>query len=111
MNNVNSALIELEPGVVATMLAAGEAVLIDVREPEEWTRAHIAGAFLHPLSQFDPDEWPRFFDRTAVLACLAGTRSAKVGRALLAAGHPTAMHMKGGLDAWRAAGLPVVSEG
>jgi rhodanese-related sulfurtransferase len=110
MENVQSALIELEPGAVAHLLASGEAVLIDVREPEEWSRAHISGAFLHPLSQFDPEEWPRFLGRTAVIACLGGTRSEKVARALLAAGHDRAMHLKGGLEAWRAAGLPVVSD-
>lgn len=40
----------LDPKTVADRLAAGQAVLIDIREPDEFARSHIRGALSYPLS-------------------------------------------------------------
>ena len=49
-------LISLSPADVAARLKAGQAVLIDVREPDEHAREHIAGAVTAPLSVFEGAE-------------------------------------------------------
>jgi len=41
------------PQEVQRWMTSGEAVLIDVREPDEFAREHIPGAMLVPLSRFD----------------------------------------------------------
>ncbi|OAN42982.1 sulfurtransferase [Paramagnetospirillum marisnigri] len=104
-------LIELEPHTVKAMLDAGEAVLVDVREDDEFAEAHIDGAVLSPMSDFELETWPSFPGRKVIISCLGGVRSAAVARKLMASGQGWAIHLKGGLNAWRDAGLPVVEQG
>jgi rhodanese-related sulfurtransferase len=46
-------LVEIDATTLNAWLEAGEAVLVDVREPAEHAGEHIAGAQLLPLSRFD----------------------------------------------------------
>jgi rhodanese-related sulfurtransferase len=96
-------LIELDPAEVNARLERGEAVLVDVREPNETAAERIPGAHLMPLSQFDPAALPQ---GDVVLTCLGGKRSAMAVAKCRAAGVPVKTHMRGGLTGWKAAGLP-----
>jgi len=100
-------LINLEPSEVADLLAKNEIVLIDVREPAEYAAAHIKGAMLVPLSSFDPHALPDADGRRIVFHCGIGGRSAKAVAACQSAGIAIDSHLKGGIQAWIAAGLPV----
>ena len=97
----------LEPAEVAKLLAKNEVLLIDVREPAEYAAAHIKGATLVPLSRFDPHSLPGAGGRRIVFHCGIGGRSAKAVAACQSAGVAIDSHMKGGIQAWIAAGLPV----
>ncbi len=101
-------LVEVEPSELRAMLERGEATLIDVREADEHARERIEGARLLPLSRFDPSQIAEEAGRQVVLHCRSGARSAQAARQLLGAGRPAAHHLRGGIRAWRAAGLPVV---
>jgi rhodanese-related sulfurtransferase len=85
------------------------AFLLDVREDDEWSAGHVAGAVWIPLGevQIRRDELP--VDKEIVVVCRSGGRSAKVTAALLAWGHD-AVNMSGGLQAWAVAGLPIVTD-
>ncbi|MDQ1485918.1 MAG: sulfur-carrier protein adenylyltransferase/sulfurtransferase [Actinomycetota bacterium] len=76
--------------------------LIDVREPVEWDINHISGAELIPKSVIDTGDglakMPQ--DRTAVLYCKTGVRSAEVLAAVKKAGFADALHLQGGIVAW-----------
>jgi len=96
---------ELTAAEVAALLQRKEISLIDVREPDEYAAAHIAGAVLVPLSGFDPSILPQ--DKPVVFHCGVGGRSAKAVAVSQAAGLAFDTHMKGGIQAWIAAGLPV----
>lgn len=109
MSIVNSGLIELDPQTVHALLESGEAVLVDVREEEEFAAERIAGAHLMPMSDFELATWPSFPGKKVIISCLGGVRSAAIGNKLLASGHSWAIHLKGGLNAWKDAGLPVES--
>ena len=96
----------------AAWLQAGEAVLIDVREPDEFAAARIDGAILAPLSQM-PAAWEALdlpADKKIIVQCLKGGRShqvcAFVGPTGLE-GQPL-FNLTGGIQAWHAAGLPVI---
>jgi len=102
-------LIELEPTQVKALLDAGEAVLVDVREDDEFAEEHIEGSVLSPMSDFELETWPSFPGRKVIISCLGGVRSAAVARKLISAGQGWAIHLKGGLNAWRDAGLPTVT--
>ncbi|MCV7315643.1 adenylyltransferase/sulfurtransferase MoeZ [Mycolicibacillus parakoreensis] len=76
--------------------------LIDVREPVEWEINHIDGAELIPQSSLKTGEGlarlPQ--DRTPVLYCKTGVRSAEALAALKKAGFADAVHLQGGIAAW-----------
>lgn len=110
MSASNVGLIELDPEAVQALLVSGEAILVDVREDDEYAAEHIAGSVLHPMSGFEVETWPAFPGRKVIISCLGGVRSANVARKLIAAGQGWAIHLKGGLNAWRDAGLPTVTQ-
>jgi rhodanese-related sulfurtransferase len=95
--------VELEPAEVSARMARGEIVLVDVREPNEIAAERIPGAVSMPLSQFDPAALPK---GEVVLSCLSGKRSGMALAKCRQAGMPIGAHMRGGLMAWKAAGLP-----
>jgi rhodanese-related sulfurtransferase len=97
----------LEPAEVADLLRKNEILLIDVREPPEYAAAHIKGATLVPLSTFDPHALPDPGTRRVVFHCGIGGRSAKAVATCQAVGVAVDSHMRGGIQAWVAAGLPV----
>lgn len=99
-------VIDLTPQAVADALAAGDILLVDVREPHEFEAQRIAGAVNLPLSAIDPAAVPDAGDKTIVLSCAGGVRSVKAADYLQAAGLNIHHHLAGGLNAWIAAGLP-----
>jgi rhodanese-related sulfurtransferase len=96
-------LIELDPADVKARMARGEITLVDVREPNEIAAERIPGAQSMPLSQFNPAALPK---GEVVLTCLGGKHSAMAVARCRQAGVPVTTHMRGGLSAWKAAGLP-----
>jgi rhodanese-related sulfurtransferase len=85
------------------------AVLVDVREQEEWDAGHAPGARHLPMSTISgrADEIPT--DRLIVCVCRSGGRSGAVTEALVNGGWKAA-NLAGGMQAWEAAGLPVVAD-
>jgi rhodanese-related sulfurtransferase len=98
---------ELEPQEVKELLDSGRALLIDVREAAEYHSERIPGALLYPLSTFDAGLLPSDDSRRVIFHCAAGGRSLTAARQRKAQGQPGA-HMIGGINQWKAAGLPVI---
>jgi rhodanese-related sulfurtransferase len=88
------------------------AVLLDVREDDEWEAGHVAGALHLPLSMIAArvGEIPAAPTRL-VVACRVGSRSQMLAEALAARGRDGIANLDGGLEAWVAAGLPLEPEG
>lgn len=91
----------------ARTLATQGALLVDVREPQEWLAGHVEGSRHVPLARLNPRDLPS--DRPVVLVCRSGNRSGVAAQMLAAAGHPDFANMTGGLISWEAAGFPLVS--
>ena len=91
---------ELTPAEARALVERGEAVLVDVREEWEWVTARIPHALFIPMAQVPQrlHEIPR--DRTAIVFCATGQRSAAVTEALRAAGYGRAVNLAGGIVAW-----------
>jgi len=98
---------EISPQDAKTMIDAGRGLLIDIREPAEHAREHIRGARLVPLADCERADFGDARDKVAVFHCRTGTRTAMNAERLAATGFREIYIVKGGLDAWRAAGLPV----
>ena len=84
---------------------SGQAVIVDVREPNEWDAAHIPDAFLMPLSTFDPAQIPDPAGKHLVFHCRSGSRCGMAAERAVAAGYKGVIkRMEGGFLAWAAAG-------
>jgi rhodanese-related sulfurtransferase len=83
------------------------ALLIDVREPEEWRQGHAPNAKLIPLGSLGSrlSEVPR--DREVLLICRSGNRSGTAQRQLQRVGYARVFNVSGGMNAWTRAGLPI----
>ena len=81
-------------------------LVIDVRQPDEFQQAHIAGAKLIPLNELRKrmKELPQ--GREIVCVCDSGNRSRSAAK-ILAKGGYTVFDMQGGMHAWRRLKLPV----
>lgn len=100
---------EITPIELAAMLHRGAAVLVDVREPDEFAAGHIEGAINLPLSRFAPDQLPAAPGKTLVLQCAGGKRSGMALDRCAQAGAAVDTHLAGGIGAWKAAGLPITA--
>lgn len=100
---------EIDVATLAALLDSGQALLIDVREEEEWEEAHLPQAHLLPLSDFDVDDMPAAEGRTVVIMCRSGYRSAAIARKLLRDGYGESFNLTGGILAWQAAGYAVAT--
>lgn len=87
--------------------ADAEALLLDVREPEEWAAGRAPTARHMPLGRLDPAALPA--GRRVLCICRSGGRSAKATEVLRAAGFE-AFNVAGGMQAWVAAGLTVTCD-
>jgi len=105
----DTAIEALAPTDVAQVLRTGRVLLVDVREPLEYQQERIAGALLYPLSTFDNAALPRGDFPRVVFHCGSGKRSLAAAEKRVAAGSHGVAHMAGGIQAWKDAGLPVVS--
>lgn len=90
----------------ADAATAGEVLLVDVREDDEWAAGHAPGAVHIPLAALTVADVP--VGRPVVAVCRSGNRSARAA-ALLAQSGVDVANMAGGMAAWAAAGLPVVT--
>lgn len=84
------------------------AVLLDVREDDEWVAGHAPGAVQVPLASVS-DAASRFGGQQVVTVCRSGARSAEAAKVLAAAGIEV-RNVVGGMSSWVAAGLPVVRD-
>ncbi|MFK0193141.1 rhodanese-like domain-containing protein [Kitasatospora sp. NPDC090308] len=123
---------QIDPAEAHRLVAAGEALLLDVREPVEHAEVHAPGAFLVPLGDFgdfDGDLGGGGGDgdgsgggsgveavraagggRLVLAVCRSGNRSQRAAELLNARGVPT-VNVVGGMRAWRQAGLPAHRDG
>lgn len=97
----------ITPETLRQRLAAGNMLLIDIREPDEYAREHIRGARLMPLNAIDAADLTAEHGRAVCFTCRSGNRTAFNAARLLAKDFPEAYALEGGLDGWKKAGLPV----
>ena len=96
-----------EVGIEAIDSAPPNAVVLDVREAEEFARGHVPGAVNLPQADLANrlDEVPR--DRPILTICQSGMRSFRSAQFLRQQGYQRVATVVGGTAAWRAAGRPI----
>lgn len=83
------------------------AILLDVRERDEFMAVRVEGSLFIPMSQLGTriDEVPR--DRPILVMCASGSRSQGATGLLLRSGWTDVGSVAGGIDGWQRLGLPV----
>ena len=97
----------LAPAEVAARLRAGKAVLVDIRDPDEYARRHVAGALNVPLGTFEQALDP---DQDVIFTCRTGMRTGANCDRLAARVVGEAFVLAGGVDGWAGAGLPLATD-
>jgi sulfur-carrier protein adenylyltransferase/sulfurtransferase len=109
LRQIKSRIDEVDPAAVREQVGNG-AVIVDVREPEEWSAGHIPGAVHVPKSYLEsriegavPDH-----EKHVVLYCASGNRSAWAARTLIEdLGYEHVESMTGGFTLWKDRGYEV----
>ena len=102
----------IDPKGALVMIESGDAILIDVREADEFAEAHIPYASSIPMSVIDGIFHHLTFpeDKAIIFQCKSGGRSGRVCDYLTQAVKPAnkVYNLDGGINAWINAGLTVV---
>ncbi len=85
------------------------AMLLDVREQDEWMAGHVPGAVHIPVGQLSSRGAEVPLDQMVYVICRSGARSAMVVDAMTDAGWQV-INVAGGMQDWAAAGRPMISE-
>ncbi len=99
---------EATPEQVQDLIRSGDVQLGDVREKDEWNAGHIVGAVHVPksyLEQWAEDRLPEK-EKTTILYCAAGVRSAMAADTLQKLGYQNVISMAGGFNRWKDSGKP-----
>jgi len=109
LRKIKSRIDEVDPAAVREQVGNG-AVIVDVREPEEWSAGHIPGAIHVPKSYLESRIEGAVPDRSGhvVLYCASGNRSAWAARTLIEdLGYEHVESMTGGFTLWKDRGYEV----
>lgn len=105
-----SGTLAVEPTQAVQLINHQDALVLDVREANEFAAGHIANARHIPLSQLSDNLKPleKHKDKAIVVNCRSGARSAMACGTLRKHGFTQVYNLKGGIMAWEQAGLPTV---
>ena len=102
---------KISPAEAERLLHQG-AILVDIREADERAREKLTGAHHMPLSKLDEADFAVHEGKPVIFHCKSGART--MGNASRLAqkvgGACEAFIIEGGLDAWKKAGLPIVTD-
>lgn len=99
---------EISPSESFAQLQDGRAILIDVRDKDEWDDGHIPQAIhlSRGMLEVEIEEQVPDISASIILHCGGGGRSALAAESLQKMGYQNVRSMTGGFKAWRTAGLP-----
>jgi rhodanese-related sulfurtransferase len=103
-------MLAVQPGD-AVKLINNDAVVVDLRSAEAFSRGHIVNAKSVPFDELEGhiDKLAKFRSKPIVTVCDAGITSNKAATTLRKSGFDSVYNLKGGMTGWSQAGLPVVS--
>jgi len=98
----------IDPKTLKRWLDGGEAILIDVREVDEYNDACIPGSILVPANNCGPEILPQNPGKKIVFHCRSGMRGNRACEVCARAmGDKVIYNLEGGIEAWIAEGYEV----
>jgi rhodanese-related sulfurtransferase len=106
--NAKKKITEISPTDAAAKAQSSDAVIVDVREKDEFDEDHIPDAVHMSRGLLELEVEEKFPDRntTIICHCGGGGRSALAAESLQKMGYKNVRSMAGGFKAWKGAGLP-----
>ncbi len=94
------------------LMNTGKTLVLDVRDAEQFTTAHLRDARNIPLKELAQriGELDKFKSKSVIVVCQTGTQSAKAEGVLKKAGFSEVHGLTGGIAAWQAQGLPTAGQ-
>lgn len=110
--NSVSGVVELTPMEATRKMNHEKAIMLDVRPEKEFAEGHILNAVNIPMDKLTEQnkELMKHRERPLILCCRMGTDSVRAARLLKQQGIEQLYSLKGGLQAWRSASLPLVRD-
>ena len=109
LQQVRAEISEVDATRARQVVDAGDALVVDVREQDEWDEGHIPGAVHIPRGNLEsrieraaPDR-----ERAILLYCSAGNRSVFAAKTLAELGYEDVVSLSGGFTDWKRNGFPV----
>ena len=102
---------EISPAEARQQIERGEAILIDVREEDDWREGHARGAkhLSRGIVELEIEDEVPDLTQPIICYCGGGGRSALVAESLQKMGYENVRSLAGGFRAWKEAGLPSAS--
>ena len=103
---------EISPADALKAAEDGDAVLIDVREEDDWNEGHAKGAkhLSRGVIELEIEDEIPDLKKPIICYCGGGSRSALVAESLQKMGYENVRSMAGGLRAWKEEGLPMIQK-
>ena len=107
-----SGIKQLSPAEVTRLMNRENAVLLDLRNANEYQRGHILNSINVPNTELATrlESLEKHKNKAVIAYCEFGNTSGKAARSLKAAGFEQVYSLKGGVGAWRSASLPLTKE-
>jgi len=102
----------ISPAESTKMINHDDALIIDVRESNEYSGGHIINSLHIPLASIKSrlGEIEKYKNRKLILACRSGSRSSSACATLKKEGFEQVFNLSGGVTAWESANLPLVKK-
>ena len=105
----NATIDSLSVQQASTLFSEKNAIIVDVRENNEWQEQHVPNAIHIPLGELSSrlTELDAYKNSAIIAQCRSGKRSLQAAETLKSAGFTKVYNLEGGLNAWQKAGLPI----
>ena len=110
--NSISGIQEITPAEATRMMNHEKAVVLDLRADEDFSAGHILNSVNLPSASIDDDAeiQNKYADKPVILTCARGVESVRTARVMKMKGLKKIFCLKGGIEAWRSANLPLVKQ-
>ena len=99
---------EISPTVAIDKINHGDAIVIDLRDPESFRAGHIIDAILATTDDFNEKRMESYKTKPLILVCARGLQSSTLATKLRGQGFAEPLVLAGGIAAWQEAKLPLV---